>query len=384
MRKVCVVVGSRANYSSIKSVMRAVREHPGLTLQLIVGASALLDRFGSVVDVIEADGFEANAKVTMIVEGETPGTMAKSTGLGLLELPTLLDLFKPSVVISVGDRFETMATAIAAAYMNIPVAHTMGGEISGTIDESVRHAVTKLSHVHFPANRQAADRIIRMGEDPAAVHVVGCPRIDLVAEIVEQDGALGSTDWLEREGAGAHIRLDEPFLLVTQHPVTTEYGQGEAQINETLAALQELRMPTIMLWPNADAGSEDTARGMRKFRERHRPDYIRFYKNFPIETWVRLMLASACVVGNSSAPIREGAYIGVPAVNIGTRQRGRDRGGNVVDVEHDRSAIVAAVRAQVAHERYRSDHLYGDGRAGGRIASVLAEAPLTVQKRLMY
>jgi UDP-hydrolysing UDP-N-acetyl-D-glucosamine 2-epimerase len=384
MRKVCVVVGSRANYSSIKSVMRAVREHPDLTLQLVVGASALLDRFGSVVDVIEADGFEANARVTMIVEGETPGTMAKSTGLGLLELPTLLDLFKPSVVISVGDRFETIATAIAAAYMNIPVAHTMGGEISGTIDESVRHAVTKLSHVHFPANQQAADRIIRMGEDPAAVHVVGCPRIDLVAEIVEQDGALGSTDWLEREGAGAHIRLDEPFLLVTQHPVTTEYGQGEAQINETLAALQELRMPTIMLWPNADAGSEDTARGMRKFRERHRPDYIRFYKNFPIETWVRLMLASACVVGNSSAPIREGAYIGVPAVNIGTRQRGRDRGGNVVDVEHDRSAIVAAVRAQVAHERYPSDHLYGDGLAGGRVASVLAEAPLTVQKRLMY
>jgi UDP-hydrolysing UDP-N-acetyl-D-glucosamine 2-epimerase len=384
MRNVCVVVGSRANYSSIKSVMRAVREHPDLTLQLIVGASALLDRFGSVVDVIEADGFQANAKVTMIVEGETPGTMAKSTGLGLLELPTLLELLKPNVVVSVGDRFETIATAIAAAYMNIPVAHTMGGEISGTIDESVRHAVTKLSHVHFPANRPAADRIIRMGEDPSAVHVVGCPRIDLVAEIVEKDGALGATDWLEREGAGAHIELKRPFLLVTQHPITTEYGQGEAQINETLAALQELRMPTIMLWPNADAGSEDTARGMRKFRERHRPEYIRFYKNFPIETWVRLMLASACVVGNSSAPIREGAYIGVPAVNIGTRQRGRDRGGNVVDVGYDRDAIVAAVRAQIAHGRYASDHLYGDGRAGGRIASVLAEAPLTVQKRLMY
>jgi UDP-hydrolysing UDP-N-acetyl-D-glucosamine 2-epimerase len=384
MRNVCVVVGSRANYSSIKSVMRAVREHPDLALQLIVGASALLDRFGSVIDVIEADGFEANAKVTMIVEGETPGTMAKSTGLGLLELPTLLDLLKPHVVVSVGDRFETIATAIAAAYMNIPVAHTMGGEISGTIDESVRHAVTKLSHLHFPANRPAAERIIRMGEDPSAVHVVGCPRIDLVAEIVEQDGALGSTDWLEREGAGAHIELDQPFLLVTQHPVTTEYGQGEAQVNETLAALQELRMPTIMLWPNADAGSEDTARGMRKFRERHRPEYIRFYKNFPIETWVRLMLASACVVGNSSAPIREGAYIGVPAVNIGTRQRGRDRGSNVMDVGYDRAEIVAAVRAQIAHGRYASDHLYGDGRAGGRIASVLAEAPLSVQKRLMY
>ena len=384
MRKVCVVVGSRANYSSIKSVMRAVREHSALQLQLIVGASALLDRFGAVVDVIEADGFTPDARVTMIVEGETPATMAKSTGLGLLELPTLFELLKPDVVVSVGDRFETIATAIAAAYMNIAVAHTMGGEISGTIDESVRHAVTKLSHLHFPANQQAADRIIRMGENPAAVHVVGCPRIDLVSEIVERDGALGSTDWLEREGAGAHIELNKPFLLVTQHPVTTEYGNGEAQINETLAALQELQMPTIMLWPNADAGSEDTARGMRKFRERYRPEYIRFYKNFPIETWVRLMLASACVVGNSSAPVREGAYIGVPAVNIGTRQRGRDRGANVMDVDYDRAAIVAAVREQVAHGRYASDHIYGDGHAGGRVASVLAEAPLTVQKRLMY
>ena len=150
MRKVCIFIGSRANYSSIKSVMRAVREHPDLQLQLIVGASALLDRFGSVVDVIEADGFTPDARVTMIVEGETPATMAKSTGLGLLELPTMFELLKPDVVVSVGDRFETMATAIAAAYMNIPVAHTMGGEISGTIDESIRHAVTKLSHIHFP------------------------------------------------------------------------------------------------------------------------------------------------------------------------------------------------------------------------------------------
>jgi UDP-hydrolysing UDP-N-acetyl-D-glucosamine 2-epimerase len=154
MRKVCIVVGSRANYSSIKSVMCAVRASPDLKLQLVVGASALLDRFGSVVDVIESDGFEADAKITMIVEGETPGTMAKSTGLGLLELPTVFGMLKPDVVVSVGDRFETMATAVAAAYMNIPLAHTMGGEISGTIDESIRHAVTKLSHLHFPANHR--------------------------------------------------------------------------------------------------------------------------------------------------------------------------------------------------------------------------------------
>jgi UDP-hydrolysing UDP-N-acetyl-D-glucosamine 2-epimerase len=384
MRKVCIVVGSRANYSSIKSVMCAVRANPDLTLQLIVGASALLDRFGSVVDVIEADGFAADAKVTMIVEGETPGTMAKSTGLGLLELPTIFEILKPDVVISVGDRFETMATAVAAAYMNIPLAHTMGGEVSGTIDESIRHAVTKLSHLHFPANQQAADRIVRMGEDPSTVHTVGCPRVDLVAEIARGDGHLESPDWLEREGVGAHITLDKPFLLVSQHPVTTEYGQGEAQIVETLAALHELQMPTIMLWPNADAGSEDISRGMRKFREKDRPEYIRFYKNFPIETFVRLLLNCACAVGNSSAPLREGAYVGVATVNIGTRQQGRDRAGNVMDVPHERQAIVAAVKAQLAHGRYPSNHLYGDGGAGGRIAKILVEAPLRVQKRLAY
>ncbi len=384
MRNVCIVIGSRANYSSIKAVMRAVRAHPDLKLQLIVGASALLDRFGSVVDVIEKDGFRPDARVAMIVEGETPGTMAKSTGLGLLELPTIFDILKPDVVVSVGDRFETMATAVAASYMNIPVAHTMGGEVSGTIDESIRHAVTKLSHVHFPANLAAADRIIRMGEDPATVHPVGCPRVDLVAEIIQTSGRLGAAEWLEREGAGAHITLDQPFLLVSQHPVTTEYGDGEAQIAETLEALDELRMPTIMLWPNADAGSEDLSRGMRKFREHRKPDYIRFYKNFPVETWVRLMASCACALGNSSAPLREGAFIGVPTVNIGSRQTGRDRAANVIDVACDRVAIVDAVRRQVAHGHYPSDHLYGDGGAAPRIAEILATAPLRVQKRLHY
>ena len=252
MKKVCVVVGSRANYSSIKSVMHAVQDHPDLQLQVVAGASALLDRFGAVVETVEADGFIPDARVLMIIEGETPTTMAKSTGLGLLELPTVFDNLQPDVVVTVGDRFETMATAIAAAYMNIPLAHTMGGEISGTIDENIRHAVTKLSHIHFPANQDAAERIIRMGENPSVVHVVGCPRIDLVAEIADENNRLPERAWLEYEGVGGQINLEEPFLLVSQHPVTTEYGDGEHQITETLMAIHELQMPTIMLWPNVE------------------------------------------------------------------------------------------------------------------------------------
>lgn len=384
MRKVCVVVGSRANYSSIKAVMRAVREHPDLTLQLLVAASALLDRFGSVIDVIQADGFTVNARVNMIIEGETPVTMAKSTGLGLLELPTLLELFRPDVVVSVGDRFETMATAVAAAYMNIPLAHTMGGEVTGTIDESIRHAVTKLAHVHFPANKLAAERIIRMGEDPSSVHVVGCPRIDLVAEIINTNAGEQEQNFLNREGVGVPIDIREPFLLVSQHPVTTEYGEGERQIQETLEALEMVRMPTVMLWPNVDAGSEDIARGMRKFREKRHPDYIHFYKNFPVEMFIRLMHRAACLVGNSSAHIREGEFLGTPAVNIGSRQAGRERGENVIDVGHDRREIADAIRKQVSHGPYPSRHIYGDGRAGSRIADILANGQLRVQKQLLY
>ena len=383
-RKVAVVIGSRANYSSIKSAMTAIKGHPRLELNVIAAASALLDRYGSIVDILVRDGFVPVAKVNMLIEGETPLTMAKSTGLGLLELPTVFDLLKPDVVISVGDRFETMATAIAAAYMNIPLAHTMGGEVTGTIDESIRHAITKLAHLHFPANQDAADRIIRMGEDPKTVFMVGCPRIDLVAEISESGGKLPERSWLESEGVGGCIDLDGPFILVSQHPVTTEYGEGEFQINETLMALRDIDLPSIMLWPNADAGAEDVARGMRKFREGNIPNKIRFYKNFPVDTFVRLMMRCACMVGNSSAAIREGAYMGVPAVDIGTRQQGRTRGANVIHVGHERDAIVGAIKQQISNGPYKEEHLYGDGNAGTRIAEVLSKSEINIQKQISY
>ncbi|MBI4375863.1 MAG: UDP-N-acetylglucosamine 2-epimerase (hydrolyzing) [Elusimicrobia bacterium] len=383
MRKICVVVGSRANYSSIKSALAAIKARPDLELQLVVGASALLDRYGSVVNVIKKDGFSPSASVYMLVEGETPTTMAKSTGLGLMELSSVFDNLKPDIVLTVGDRFETMATTLAAAYMNIPLAHTMGGEVSGTIDESIRHAVTKFSHIHFPACQDAADRIVRMGERREDVFLVGCPRIDLVAEIVRNDGKDPGPE-LFKEGVGGTFDLAKPFVIVSQHPVTTEYGEGERQINETLKAVQELGLPAIVLWPNADAGSEDVARGIRKFREHEDAAQFHYFKNFPLETYVRLMARAACVIGNSSASIREGAYVGVPAVNVGSRQQGRQRGKNVIDVDHQRGAIAEAVNKQLEHGRYPPEPIYGDGKAGERIAKVLAECRPQLQKRITY
>lgn len=381
-RKVCVVVGSRANYASIRSALRAIQDHQDLDLQLVVSASALLDRYGSVIDVIEQDGFEIAARVFILIEGETPTTMAKSTGLGLIELPTVMDNLRPDVVLTVGDRFETMSTTLSAAYMNIPIAHTMGGEVSGSIDESIRHAVTKFAYVHFPACEDARERIIRLGEDSERVHNVGCPRIDLVNEVlsVQTDPPVGLLD----EGVGPRFSLEQPFLLMSQHPVTTEYSGGEYQIEQTLAAISSLGMPTIALWPNADAGSEDIARGMRKFRESN-PDYpIHFFKNLPPETYVFLMSKTACLVGNSSSAIREGAFIGTPAVNIGTRQSSRQRGSNVIDADHDVDAIVDAIKDRLERGPFISEPIYGDGKAGLRIAEILSECELSAQKRITY
>jgi UDP-hydrolysing UDP-N-acetyl-D-glucosamine 2-epimerase len=383
MKKICIVIGSRANYSSIKAAMRAIAAHPGLELQIVAAASALLDRYGAVVDLIEQDGFAIAARVHMLIEGETPATMAKSTGLGLLELPTVFDMLKPDCVLTVGDRFETMATTLAAAYMNIPVAHTMGGEVSGTIDESIRHAVTKFAHIHFPASPGARERIIRLGERPENVHLVGCPRIDLVAEILGAHAAVADGELL-RQGVGEQLDLSKAFLLVSQHPVTTEYGVGESQIAETLAAIRDVGLPAIVLWPNADAGSEDIARGMRKLREQGLAHNMRFYKNLPIDTYVGLMARTACLVGNSSSGIREGAYIGTPVVNVGSRQAGRERGHNVVDAPHQRAAITTAIRFQVEHGRYDVDPIYGDGQSGSRIAEILATASVPVQKQITY
>ena len=385
MRKICIVVGSRANYASIRSAMQHVRDHPKLELITVVGASALLPRFGAVVDQIRANGFTIDHTFYMIVEGENPATMAKSTGLGLMELANIFDNIKPDVVITVGDRFETMSTAIAAAYMNIPLAHTMGGEVTGTIDESIRHAVTKFAHIHFPANEDAAQRIIKLGEDPASVFTVGCPRIDEVLRILEHE-PYDDLNQLFNDfgGVGETLDLNQPFLLVSQHPVTTEYGEGRQQVAATLDALEQLAMPTVMLWPNIDAGSDDIAKGIRQFRETRAPDFLHVFINLPMHVYVHLMDRCACLIGNSSSAIREGAFIGTPAVNLGSRQAQRQRGANVIDTDHDTDAILAAIRIQLAHGKHPRDMLYGDGTAGRHIAQVLASVQVQVQKTITY
>lgn len=380
-RKVCVVVASRANYARVKSVLAAVKAHPELELQVVAGASTLLERTGNAVDVMSLDGFPPDAMVRFIIEGESPATMAKSTGLGLLELPTIFEMLAPDVVLTVADRFETIATAIAAAYMNIPVAHTQGGEVSGSIDESVRHAVTKLAHLHFPATELSARRVIAMGEDPETVFNLGCPSIDLVAQT---DVGLPGDALAHFGGAGAVIDADQPYVLMMQHPVTTEYGQGLDQIEATLHAVKAQSFQALVFWPNVDAGSGQVSKGLRLFREHGEDHGFHFFRNLPPEVFIKLMAHCACMVGNSSAALREGAFLGVPAVTVGTRQQGRETGPNVVGTTHDPEDIASAIRRQIDHGPYDCDHLFGDGTAGRQIADVLAARLPPVQKRLHY
>ncbi len=378
-----MVITARPSYSRIKTALKAILEHPELELQLVVAASALLDRYGSAVNYIERDGFPITAKVFNVLEGENLTAAAKTTGIGILELSTVFDNIKPDIVVTIADRFETMATAISAAYMNIPLAHIQGGEVTGNIDEKVRHAITKLADLHFVASPDAAKRVIRMGEVDETVFLTGCPSIDLAHEMMI-DPALNFDPFVKYGGVGQEFDISKGYIVVMQHPVTTEFGQSRAQINETLYAIKALDKPTFFFWPNVDAGADGTSNGIRSFRELEKPENIHFFKNMEPDDFLRLLYNCSCLIGNSSVGIRECAYLGVPVVNIGSRQNGRERGHNVVDVNYKREAIVEAVELQLNRGRYAPDQIYGDGQAGIKIADLLAKVELNFRKRITY
>lgn len=383
MKKVCCVLGSRANYSSIKSALIEIKKNPDLKLQIILTASSILQKYGSIESLLKKDGLKIDLIIPTLLVGETPLTMAKSTGLGLIELSSAFNQLKSEIVIVVGDRFETMATTLAAAYNNIAIAHTMGGEVSGTIDESIRHAITKFAHLHFPANLDAKKRIIKMGEDPKTVYNTGCPRIDTVKDILNNKKLINLNS-LNQLGVGEKINFKKDFLILSQHPVTTEYGDSLEQISITLEAINKLNVQTLVLWPNPDAGSEDIAKGIRKFREKKLFLNMRFFKNLPLDTYIHLLNKTKCLIGNSSSGIREGSFIGTPVVNIGTRQNKRVRGKNIIDVGHDIEQITEAIIKQLKHGNYLSEKIYGDGKSGIRIAKILSKAKITIQKNIYY
>ncbi len=370
MKKICVVVASRANYGRVKYLMKAIQSHPDLELQLVVGASTLLDRFGKAINIIREDGFVPVRSIHYVIEGETLATQAKSTGLGIVELSTAFDDLAPDMVVTVADRFETMATAIAATYLNIPLVHLQGGEVSGNIDDRVRHAITKLADIHFVASDDSMRRVIEMGESADYVFNYGCPAMDV---LVNEDLSINNNSMRQYLGVGKPLDWSKPYILMVQHPVTTSYGQGFKQVSETLQAINGVEnMQKVVMWPNVDAGSDDVSKGIRHFREQNMQESIYYYKNFSPEDYARVINNAVCCVGNSSSFIREGSFLGVPAVIVGDRQEGREHGGNVVFASYDAKEISLKLHQQIAHGRYAPDNRFGKGNAGIRIAQELA------------
>ena len=383
MKKICVVVTARPSYSRIKTALRAIDAHPELELQLVIAASALLERYGTAINYIEKDGFTVAAKVFNILEGENLTAQAKTTGLGILELSSVFERLNPDAVVTVADRFETMATAIAASYMNIPLVHIQGGEVTGNIDEKVRHAITKLADLHLVASEDARNRVIKMGENPEKVINTGCPSIDIAKEMISIS-QLSFDPFQKYGGVGSMIDIHDGYLVVMQHPVTTEYSDSKKHVLETLHAIHQLNIPTFWFWPNVDAGADGTSKGMRSFREKHNPQNIHFFKNMEPTDFLELLYHSKCLIGNSSVGVRECAYLGVPVVNIGSRQGGRERGQNIIDIDYNKDEIKAAILKQILHGRYDNDLIYGSGESGVIIADVLSKVEFTFDKKISY
>jgi UDP-hydrolysing UDP-N-acetyl-D-glucosamine 2-epimerase len=382
-RKICVVVTARPSYSRVKTALKAINEHPQLELQLVVAASALLDRYGSAVNFIEKDGFKIVAKVFNVLEGENLTAAAKTTGIGILELSSVFENLKPDIVVTIADRFETMATAIAASYMNIPLAHIQGGEVTGNIDEKVRHSITKLADYHFVASESARERVIKLGEDPKLVFNTGCPSIDLAKKVKQNTNVLFNP-YEKYGGVGGAPDLSNGYIMVMQHPVTTEYQDSRKQISQTLEAVKDLTIPVLWFWPNVDAGADGTSAGIRAFREKNSCPHIHFFKNIKSEDFLKLLVNAKALIGNSSVGIRECAYLGVPVINIGSRQNRRERGNNVVDVGYSSTEITEALNHWFKVERPIPSNVYGGGNGGRNIADLLASLSLQFHKTISY
>lgn len=383
IRKICAVITARPSYSRVKTALQAIQAHPKLELQLVVAGSALLDRYGTAVNFIERDGFTINEKVFMVLEGENKTAMAKTTGLGVMELANVFYNLQPDAVMTIADRFETIATSIAAAYQNIPLIHLQGGEVTGNIDEKVRHANTKLADIHFVTSEDAKVRVEKMGEDANYVFNTGCPSIDLAAAVLKSPKL--DFDPVEKYGGvGETFATENGYLVVMQHPVTTEYHQAKEAVQKTLRVIDELQMPTYWFWPNVDAGADGTSNGIRSYREKHHPKYIHFFKNMEPFDFLKLLVNSKCLVGNSSVGIRECSFLGVPVVNIGTRQNRRLRGKNVIDVAYDEAEIKKAIQSQLNQPKNQRSEIYGVGNSGARIAEILATIDLRYHKTISY
>lgn len=378
-RKIAVVLVDRANYGRLKPVMKAIADHPDLEMQVLCSGTMVLDRFGRPEKIVESDGFKLDSSIYIELEGSTPITMAKSLGFGIIEFTSEFNKLKPDIVLIIGDRYEALAASLAASYMNICLAHIQGGEVSGSIDESARHCISKLAQFHFPSTQRSAEYLVRMGELEETVFMTGCPSSDIAASL-----NMSLPENIFHDGVGVDVRSGEEYILVVFHPVTTGYGDELSKVENLLKCCERTGKKVVWLWPNIDAGSDKVSKVIRRYRENNKPTWLKLVKNFSPENYLRVLSNAVCAIGNSSSFVRDSSYLGTPVVLIGDRQHGREHAENVVHVGYEEEAIFAVINSQLKHGKYPPSTLYGSGTAGKEIAHHLAKVKPYLQKTLGY
>lgn len=371
MRTIAAVTVGRSDFGIYLPVLRQIEADPELRLQLIVAAAHLSPEFGLTINEVIAQGFQVDYQVPMLLSGDSPEQIAKSTGLGVMGFSGAYAALRPDILLVIGDRFEMLAAVLAAVPFKIPIAHIHGGEVThGAMDDAFRHSITKCSHLHFATTVEHARRIVQLGEHPQRVFVSGAPGLD----------NLNAMELLDREELSRRlgIPLETPPLLVTYHPETLRYEQTAANIDELLAALEAIALPIVFTKPNADTNGRIVTERIAAFVKRRGDSWL--FDNLGTQTYFSLMRCAAAMVGNSSSGIIEAASFKLPVVNVGIRQQGRPCSGNVVHVPNDRQAIASAVSAVLGEEfRGRMSNLvniYGDGRAAETIVNQLKRVRL--------
>lgn len=378
--KICCVIVNRANYGRVRILLKKIKKNSKFKLQLILCSSTVLYKYGNINDIIKKDGLKPDFKIHSNFEGENLVSMTKSAGHLISDLTTCFENLNTDVVITIGDRFETIATAIASTYLNKYLVHIQGGELSGSIDESIRHAITKFSHLHLAATKKSRKNIIQMGENPKKVFNVGCPSIDEISKI-DLNKKVNLLSKSYGGGTGNLVDLKKKYLVCLVHPNTKNYDSNEKLIINVVNSIIKTNMQCIFLWPNIDAGSNFISKKLRSLQQNLNQELkINFYKNFDNDDYYRLLKKCSCLIGNSSSGIRESSYLGVPVVNIGDRQQYRERGKNVLDVKNDEKAILKAIKIQ-SNKKFQSQKIYGDGNSSKKIIKILEKVKIDINKK---
>jgi UDP-hydrolysing UDP-N-acetyl-D-glucosamine 2-epimerase len=368
---VAAAITSRSQYARVKTALQALDNDQRIDFSLIVSGGALVHRFGDLADIVEDAGLEIEREIHTLLEAGEPVAQAKTTGMSLIEYATTFKQISPDVMLTSGDRYETMASTLAASYLNIPVIHLEGGEITGSIDDKVRHATTKMADYHLVSTKRSEMIVRNLGEPANRIYCTGCPSIDLCEQIIQE-----RTDQYDPQteygGVGDTVDVSQDYIVIQYHPLPTEYESNYEKTQNLISAYEQLDIQAFWFWPNMDAGTDQVSKAIREYREKKDPEGVRFFISLDPQDYLTLVRNSACMVGNSSVGIRECSYFGTPTVNIGDRQQSRERGPNVIDVDCDSGAIAEGIRTQLRADPYPKSEIYGDGNAAQKITDTIA------------